>query len=135
MLEIDTLKPMTPVTKYADSMMNIRTQPDTESEIITSVDTGTELTVNGETDNWYRVMYNQQVGFAAKSVVTDEYTPIYGELASTCYFRSDADYGDNIIGEYYGGTPLEVLQDLGGWTKVRIDGMDGYVGSKFVTVY
>ena len=130
--EIDTLKNLTPVTKYAGSMMNIRTAPDAESEIITSVDTGTELTVNGETTSWYRVMVNQQVGYAAKSLVTDEYTPVYGTLISTCYMRSDADYGDNIIGEYYGGTPLEILENHGGWTKVRIDGTDGFVGTKFV---
>ena len=131
--EIDTLKNMTPVTKYAGSMMNIRTAPDAESEIITSVDTGTELTVNGETTNWYRVMVNQKVGYASKSLVTDVYTPVYGTLISTCYMRSNADYGDNIIGEYYGGTPLEILQNDGGWTKVRINGVDGYVGTKFVS--
>ena len=133
--EIDTLINMSPVTKYAGSTMNIRTAPDAESEIVAYVDTGAELIVNGETTNWYRVMVDQKVGFAAKYLVTDEYTPVYGELASTCYMRSYADYGDNIIGEYYGGTQLEILEDHGGWTKVRIDGVDGFVGTKFVTRY
>ena len=36
-----------------------------------------------------------------------------------------------IIGEYMYGTNVEFLEDVGGWYKVRIDGMVGYMGARF----
>ena len=52
-------------------------------------------------------------------------------MTGTCYFRSYADYGDNIIGEYPAGTVVEFLEDVGGWYKVQVDGMVGYMGARF----
>lgn len=59
------------------------------------------------------------------------YTPVYRTLNHTCYLRSYADYGDNIIAELGEGTVVELLED-GGWAKVQVDGMVGYVGGKFL---
>lgn len=62
---------------------------------------------------------------------TDPPEPVYLTMTGTCYFRSYADYGDNIIGEYPAGTVVEFLEDVGGWYKVQVDGMVGYMGAKF----
>ena len=62
---------------------------------------------------------------------TEVYEPVYLTMTGTCYFRSYADYGDNIIGEYPAGTVVEFLEDVGGWYKVQVDGMVGYMGAKF----
>lgn len=59
------------------------------------------------------------------------YQPVYLTMKGACYIRSYADYGDNIIGEYPAGTVVEFLEDVGGWYKVRIDGMVGYMGARF----
>ena len=52
-------------------------------------------------------------------------------MKGACYIRSYPDYGDNIIGEYPAGTVVEFLEDVGGWYKVQIDGMVGYMGARF----
>ena len=62
---------------------------------------------------------------------TDPPEPVYLTMTGTCYFRSYADYGDNIIGEYPAGTVVEFLEDVGGWYKVQVDGMVGYMGARF----
>ena len=59
------------------------------------------------------------------------YQPVYLTKKAACYIRSYPDYGDNIIGEYPAGTVVEFLEDVGGWYKVQIDGMVGYMGARF----
>lgn len=59
------------------------------------------------------------------------YQPVYLTMKGACYIRSYPDYGDNIIGEYPAGTVVEFLEDVGGWYKVQIDGMVGYMGARF----
>lgn len=60
-----------------------------------------------------------------------EYTPIYKTLKGSCYIRSGPSMDAEIIGEYMYGTTVEFLEDVGGWYKVRIDGMVGYMGARF----
>ena len=60
-----------------------------------------------------------------------EYTPIYKTLKGSCYIRSGPSMDAEIIGEYMCGTTVEFLEDVGGWYKVRIDGMVGYMGARF----
>ena len=60
-----------------------------------------------------------------------EYTPIYKTLKGACYIRSGPSMDAEIIGEYMYGTTVEFLEDVGGWYKVRIDGMVGYMGARF----
>lgn len=63
---------------------------------------------------------------------TEPPEPVYMTLNHTCYLRSYADYGDNILGEYYAGTTVEFLADVGGWYEVSVDGMVGYMGARFL---
>ena len=60
-----------------------------------------------------------------------EYTPIYKTLKGSCYIRSGPSMDAEIIGEYMYGTTVEFLEDVGGWYKVRIDGMVRYMGARF----
>lgn len=62
---------------------------------------------------------------------TEPPEPVYLTMTGACYIRSYADYGDNIIGEYPAGTVVEFLEDVGGWYKVQVDGMVGYMGARF----
>lgn len=59
------------------------------------------------------------------------YEPVYKTLKGSCYIRSGPSMEADIIGEYMYGTTVEFLEDVGGWYKVRIDGMVGYMGARF----
>ena len=67
----------------------------------------------------------------AQPATETEYTPIYKTLKGSCYIRSGPSMDAEIIGEYMYGTTVEFLEDVGGWYKVRIDGMVGYMGARF----
>ena len=62
---------------------------------------------------------------------TEVYVPVYKTLKGSCYIRSGPSMEAEIIGEYMYGTTVEFLEDVGGWYKVQIDGMVGYMGARF----
>ncbi len=130
--EIDTLKTLSETTKYASTDLNIRSGPGTKYRILMEAQAGQEVAITGETTSWYRVRTDKGTGYISKSLLADEYTPTYVTINSACYVRSYSDYGDNIIAELWGGETVELLADLGGWAQIRVNGVTGYVGSKFI---
>jgi len=60
-----------------------------------------------------------------------EPAPVYLTLKSACYIRSGPSYEAEIIGEYWGGQTVRFIEDAGGWYKVEVDGMIGYMGARF----
>ena len=119
------------MTMYPVTSVNVRSGPGTNYIVTGNADQGEAVTVSGETTEWYQVKRDGKTGYIFKSLLTEEYTPVYLTMTGTCYMKSEADYGDNIIGEYYAGTTVEFLGDAGGWYKVRVDGQTGYMGSRF----
>ena len=62
---------------------------------------------------------------------TEPPEPVYLSINSACYMRSAPDYGDNIIGQYEAGTTVQFLEDVGGWYRVQVNGVTGYMGARF----
>lgn len=56
---------------------------------------------------------------------------VYLTMQGSCYLRAEPSMEGEIIGEYWTGTTVEFLEDVGGWYKVRVDGMVGYMGARF----
>lgn len=53
-------------------------------------------------------------------------------VVSECYLRSTPEYGDNILTSLYSGTVVEFLDNDTGWAHVRVNGMTGYMGGRFL---
>ena len=56
---------------YTEDYVNIRKEPSTEAEIIMVVEQNTELTVIGETGDWYEVETSQGNAYVSKSAVSE----------------------------------------------------------------
>ncbi len=59
-------------TLYATDGVNIRSNPGTDSSVISSLSTGNSVTVVGETDNWYIVNVNGTTGYVSKAYLTSD---------------------------------------------------------------
>ena len=57
--------------------------------------------------------------------------PVYLTMQGSCYLRAEPSTESEILGTYWVGTTVEFLEDVGGWYKVRVDGMTGYMGARF----
>lgn len=61
------------LTKYINvESVYVRTQPTTDSEIVTTLIKNTDVTVVGENENWYKVKYDSLAGYIRKDLLSDD---------------------------------------------------------------
>ena len=128
--------------------LNLRTEPD--GTVINSYAAGRIVKFLGKEGSWYKVLvggregymssdYLQEVPYEAgmeNEVETEPQTeapaPIYKTLKGACYLRAETSKESQILGTYMAGTTVQFLEDVGGWYKVSVDGMTGYMGAQFI---
>ena len=123
------------------SYVRMRSGASTTSSILGVYNTGTEMTITGESGNWYKVSYSGKDGYVSKDYMTTTKPDNGGGSASqTGYIkgndvrlRSGAGTNYSILGTYNNGTPLTITGTSGNWTAVTINGVKGYVNSTYVT--
>ena len=138
----------TTAKKQTETEMTSETESESESESETEQKTETAAdTAETKAETAVQAQSSAQTDAAAAQTETaaaatekatetqpateTEYTPVYKTLKGSCYIRSGPSMDAEIIGEYMYGTNVEFLEDVGGWYKVRIDGMVGYMGARF----
>lgn len=104
-----------------------------ESEKVTEAQTEkeTEAQTEPETEPETDVQTEIQTEPPTEPVPETEPQPVYLTMQGSCYLRAEPSMEAEIIGEYWTGTTVEFLEDAGGWYKVRVDGMTGYMGARF----
>ncbi|MCC8046377.1 MAG: SH3 domain-containing protein [Clostridiales bacterium] len=60
----------TSYTYYTTTQVNLRSEPSTDSSVVSGVASGTAVTVTGETDNWFIVSVDGNTGYISKSYVS-----------------------------------------------------------------
>jgi len=70
---------------------------------------------------------------AAPETTPETQAPATATIVSACNIRSYPDYGDNVIGSCYGGETVTYYGIEGGWAKIELNGVIGYVGPSFVS--
>lgn len=121
--------------------VRMRAAASTTSSILGVYNTGTEMTITGESGNWYKVSYSGKDGYVSKDYMTTTKPDNGGGSTSqTGYIkgndvrlRSGAGTNYSILGTYNNGTPLTITGTSGNWTAVTINGVKGYVNSTYVT--
>ena len=115
--------------KTAESSGNAQTESTTQTNVGTN---GTGADEQTETP----VSETQAVQTQAPETQAPEtqasYQPVYMTVVSECYLRSTPEYGDNILTSLYSGTVVEFLDNDTGWAHVRVNGMTGYMGGRFL---
>ena len=122
------------------SDVRMRSGASTTSSILGVYNTGTEMTITGESGNWYKVSYSGKDGYVSKDYMTTTKPSSGGSTSQTGYIkgndvrlRSGAGTSYSILGTYNNGTPLTITGTSGDWTAVTINGVKGYVNSAYVS--
>ena len=120
--------------------VRMRSGASTTSSILGVYNTGTEMTITGESGNWYKVSYGGNDGYVSKDYMTTTKPSSGGSTSQTGYIkgndvrlRSGAGTSYSILGTYNNGTPLTITGTSGDWTAVTINGVKGYVNSAYVS--
>ena len=104
---------------------------ETEAVIATETEIENEMQTYSENETEITAETESQTEAQTEIQTETEYIPKYKTLIGSCYIRSEPSMEAEILGEYIYGTTVEFLEDVGGWYKVQIDGMTGYMGARF----
>ena len=75
--------------------LNIRKEPTTSSEAIHSLSFNSKVKITGEIDGWYRIDYNDQIGYVSQKYVSD--TKLPETTARGGYDRTTASSEENTV--------------------------------------
>lgn len=117
----------TETVKLTESMESLESRQETERKPEDGAETATEPLTETEPPT-------EPVSESETEIQTESATepqPVYLTMQGSCYLRAEPSMEGEIIGEYWTGTTVEFLEDVGGWYKVRVDGMIGYMGARF----
>lgn len=120
-----------------NTAVNLRTGAGTSNSIITTLPAGTKLICGGQTNGWYKVVYNGTVGYVSGSYVTPSAT-LSGSFgtgtvaASAVNLRAGAGTNTAVLTSLPKGTQMSVIGVSGEWYQVNYNGTTGYINSAYV---
>ena len=116
-------------------VVNARKGPGTGYERVEMLAAGKQVTILGEENGWYKIQWNDSVGYVLKEYVrtgggsgSASQTPnatVTG--GSTINVRSGPGTGYNRVATVAQNKRVTLLAEEGGWFKVSFDGATGYI--------
>jgi uncharacterized protein YgiM (DUF1202 family) len=126
-----------------DGNLNIRKEANENGEIIGKIKNGGAVEVLDTVDGWVHVSSGKVEGYvSADYVVTgQEAVALANEYVSWVAtvtgdglrIRQEPNTESPVIINVSSGEKLDVVEDMGDWIKVAIDGDEGYVSAEYVT--
>ncbi len=117
-------------TKYSGSVVNVRKGPGTSYAVAAKAQSGSRMDIFGESGNWYLVRTANGVsGYISKNYVKNGFVQV---TTANVNFREGAGTGFASTRVLPKGTKVTSDEVSGNWTKATVDGVSGYVYSKYL---
>ena len=146
-------------TYYATDVVNVRSGPGTDTDVLTSFGKGDAVTVTGETNGWYQVSVNGATGYIRKDLLStsqsgettaqnttqsaqasaESSTAYNYGSASTMYategvnVRSGPGTDTDVSGTLGAGTAVSVIGETDNWYIVSTGSGTGYVSKSYLS--
>ena len=119
--------------------VNLRTGAGTSNSIIATLPAGTKLISGGQTNGWYKVVYNGTVGYVSGTYVTysSTLTGSFGTgtvVATAVNLRSGAGTNTAVITTLNKGASMPITGVNGEWYQVTYNGQTAYINSAYVGI-
>lgn len=126
--------------------LNLRAEPSTSAPIITSYPIDTAVSVLQRGSGWHKVKVGEQTGYMASRYLASSKAPEYTKPVETPFaatlkninggsvvnFRLYPGMNTKILKTVPVGTQVTVLEMGVNWSKVELDGQQGYVSTYFL---
>ena len=126
------------VGTVAGDGLRLRKEAGLDAAVLTTANKGATVMVLEETDGWYKVDFDTQVGYMSKGFVAVEARAekdLGWAMVTTegdpLNLRSGAGTGFNVVTKLHNGASVKVFD---GWYKVTYNGTEGYVSSDYITL-
>ncbi len=134
-------------TAYAKTRVNMREKRSTSSDIIQTLEAGTEVTIYGTSkDGWFKVKSKGKTGFVSKEYIVSDKSKVEKEddtdtsaKTRTAYAKTKVNMREkrstdsDIITTLKAGTKVTIYgTSKDGWFKVKSKGRTGYVSKEYI---
>ncbi len=131
-------------TAFADyaktnSNLNLRSQPNTDSQVITLLKSGKKIEVLSSSDGWSKVNTDGKTGYVKSEFIyevsadeADTSVAGYANTTSNLNLRSGPSTDHDKITLISEGQQIEVISATNGWSKIKFNSKTGYVKSEFL---
>lgn len=135
-------------TAYAKTRVNMREKRSTSSDVIQTLEAGTEVTIYGTSkDGWFKVKSKGKTGFVSKEYIVSDKSKVEKEddetdttaKTRTAYaktkvnMRKKRSTDSDIITTLKAGTKITIYgTSKNGWFKIKYKGKTGYVSKEYI---
>ena len=129
------------VVKYvnveSNSSLNVRKSASSKAGVVTTLKKGKEVTVLSESNGWAKITVDGKTGYVSSDYLTEK-TNTYVKYVSidsnsTLNVRTSPNTSSSVVTKIAANTKVEVLSDSNGWSKIKVNGKQGYVASKYLS--
>ncbi|MGG0790594.1 SH3 domain-containing protein, partial [Peribacillus simplex] len=127
--------------------LNMRKDGAEDASIVAKLENGTQVTVYSESKGWAKIKANGNDGYVStkylsatkpgtltKSAVTIKTTTKYVNVSTgSLNMRKNASDSAGMVAKLTRGTQVTVYSESNGWAKVKANGKEGYVSSKYLS--
>ncbi|MFE4144637.1 SH3 domain-containing protein, partial [Peribacillus sp. YIM B13472] len=142
-----TVKTTTKYVNVSTGSLNMRKSGSGSASIVAILSKGTKVTVYSESKGWAKIKANGKEGYVStkylsatkpgtvtKAAVTVKTTTKYVNVSTgSLNMRKSGKATASIVAILSKGTKVTVYSESNGWAKVKANGMDGYVSTKYLS--
>lgn len=119
---------MLPQHKYTLKNSNLRKDPSTNSDIITVISKGSKVELIEAYDEWSKVRYESNIGYIHNDLLSITKYPW-----SNLNLRKEPNTQSNIIIAIPKESRVEVIENIGDWSSIIYNDIEGYVFNYFLS--
>ncbi|MCL2570259.1 MAG: N-acetylmuramoyl-L-alanine amidase [Firmicutes bacterium] len=115
--------------------LNLRSAPNTSAPIVTTMLNGSNVTILGEQNGFYRVSFQGREGYASTQFITP--TPTQGTITTAggnLNVRSAPSPTASILGTLPNGSRVTIQDIRGDFFQINFNGRPGFVSRSFVRI-
>ncbi|MCK1985586.1 MULTISPECIES: SH3 domain-containing protein [Peribacillus] len=142
-----TVKTTTKYVNVSTGSLNMRKNGSDSASIVAKLTRGTQVTVYSESKGWAKIKANGKDGYVStkylsatkpgtvtKAAATVKTTTKYVNVSNgSLNMRKSGKSTASIVAILSKGTKVTVYSDSNGWAKIKANGKDGYVSTKYLS--
>ena len=120
-------------------VLNIRSNPNTSSAVIGSLNHNTKVSIMEISNGWYKIKFNNTTGWISGQYVKLDnnsnsiQTSATGVVtADVLNVRSGASTNNSIIGSISKNAKVEIISTSNGWHKIKYNNTTGFVSAEYI---
>ena len=128
------------VVKYvnveSNSSLNVRKSASSSAAVVTTLKKGKEVTVLSESNGWAKISVDGKTGYVSTAYLSEKTSNYIKYVSidqnSTLNVRSASNTSSSVVTKIKVNTSVEVTSTSNGWSKIKVNGKEGYVASKYL---